>query len=124
MLNSSSSQWKQLQHAYGSAENIPFLLKQLSTATSRPGSYTDEPWFSLWSALCHQGDVYSASFAAVPHLVHLASLRPPQERTEFVLLVTSIEIARNVRARRKFHKSLNSIILQLWNNCAHLLGNV
>src|SRR2546426_5104183 len=28
---------------------------------------------SLWSALCHQGDVYTASYAALPELVKIAS---------------------------------------------------
>jgi hypothetical protein len=34
---------------------------------------TSDPWFSLWSALAHQGDVYSASFAAVPHTLAAVS---------------------------------------------------
>ena len=35
-----------------------------------------EPWFSLWSALAHQNDVYSASFAAVPHVVQALATSP------------------------------------------------
>ncbi|MBO9786632.1 hypothetical protein [Xanthomonas phaseoli] len=35
-----------------------------------------EPWFTLWSALAHQGDVYSTSFVAVPHVVHALARAP------------------------------------------------
>lgn len=58
--------WSQLSHAYGSAEDIPALLDQLASEPS-PGRWND-----LWSALCHQGSVYSASFAALPWLADAA----------------------------------------------------
>jgi len=48
----------------------------------------------LWSALCHQGDVYSASYAAVPHLVAIAKLPAFQRRYDPLLLAASIELAR------------------------------
>ncbi|MFX8207315.1 hypothetical protein ABTL06_19085, partial [Acinetobacter baumannii] len=35
-----------------------------------------EPWYSLWSSLAHQGDVYPASFAAVPHVVRALAIAP------------------------------------------------
>jgi hypothetical protein len=57
--------WADLKHAYGSAGDIPHLMQQLLALSASSGR--DEPWFSPWSALAHQGDVYSASFAAVPH---------------------------------------------------------
>ena len=37
--------------------------------------------FKLWSALCHQGGVYSACFAAVPRIIHTL---PPQAHRFFV----------------------------------------
>ena len=33
-------------------------------------------WFSLWSSLAHQGDVYSASFAAVPYVIDALAKAP------------------------------------------------
>ncbi|MBP3983510.1 hypothetical protein J5837_03650 [Pseudoxanthomonas helianthi] len=57
-------------------------------------SYRDEPWFSLWSSLCHQGDVYPASFAAVPHIVDALALAPAKASMSYFLLPASIEIAR------------------------------
>lgn len=85
--------WKNLEHAYGSAENLPALLAQLAFFPDE-AAYEQEPWFSLWSSLYHQGDIYSASFAAVPEIVkHLASA--PQRATfSFFALPASIEIAR------------------------------
>jgi hypothetical protein len=66
--------WSNLQHAYGSASDVPGLLRRLEVLPASSG--TDEPWFSLWSSLAHQGDVYSASFAAVPHVVRALSTAP------------------------------------------------
>jgi hypothetical protein len=53
------------------------------------------PWFDLWSALCHQGDVYSASFAAVPHVVRILALFPSKACFDFFLFPASVEIARH-----------------------------
>jgi len=69
-----SARWDQLQHAYGDASDIPELLRQLETVPASKGEY--EPWFSLWSALAHQNDVYTASFAAVPHVVRALATSP------------------------------------------------
>ncbi|CAM5533959.1 hypothetical protein [Streptomyces narbonensis] len=58
--------WPQLSHAYGSAEDIPALLARTASDPE------PELWNDLWSALCHQGSVYSASFAALPWLADVA----------------------------------------------------
>ncbi|MFE5599349.1 hypothetical protein ACFQ8O_09175 [Streptomyces coelicoflavus] len=58
--------WSRLHHAYGSAEDIPTLLDRIS---SEP---TNELWSDLWSALCHQGSVYPASFEVLPWLAGMA----------------------------------------------------
>jgi hypothetical protein len=68
VLDLNDKRWTELRDAHGSAANIPPLLKQLASVPAGRGE--DEPWFSLWSALAHQGDVHPASFAAVPHVVH------------------------------------------------------
>lgn len=94
MLSLDSPRWSELTQAYGSATGIPALLRQLE---SSPGGqhYTSEPWHSLWSALCHQGTVYSASFAAVPHIVRAAASNPLQAGVDFFQLPACIEIARH-----------------------------
>ena len=73
MIPLDSLEWKSLRHAYGSAEDIPPLLKTISKGPSKTtDSEIKDTWFKLWSALCHQGDVYTASIAAVPHLMKIA----------------------------------------------------
>ncbi|TAA46564.1 hypothetical protein [Pseudoxanthomonas winnipegensis] len=96
MLSLDSPDWTQLRHAYGSAEDIPALLRQLRNFPDESNPQS-EPWFSLWSALCHQGDVYPASFAAVPHLVAALQSDPTRATFSYFLLPACIEIARSER---------------------------
>jgi hypothetical protein len=93
MLPLVSTRWAQLRHAYGAAADIPELLGR-APAEVRPGSDPNSTWFELWSALCHQGDAYSASYAATPHLVAMARTWSPHRLYEPILLVASIEQAR------------------------------
>ncbi|WP_199551874.1 hypothetical protein [Streptomyces sp. N35] len=58
--------WPKLHHAYGTAQDIPGLFAGISPDPRDPG------WEALWSRLCHQGTVYSASYAALPALADLA----------------------------------------------------
>ena len=94
LLDLDDRRWAELTHAYGSAADIPPLLRQLREFPSAT-DYRAEPYFSLWSALCHQGTVYPASYAAVPHLVAalLASTSPVYDSP--LQLIVCIEIARS-----------------------------
>ncbi|WP_043465138.1 hypothetical protein [Kitasatospora sp. MBT66] len=77
--------WSQLSHAYGSAEDIPALLDRIEADPS------DGHWSALWSALCHQGSVYSASFAALPRLTAIAATAAdPKEQVNAVQLAAAI----------------------------------
>ncbi|MFT0737355.1 hypothetical protein [Ralstonia wenshanensis] len=69
-----SPRWAELDHAYGKAHDTPALLKKLEEFPSSLDNA--EPWYSLWSSLAHQGDVYPASFAAVPHVVRVLAIAP------------------------------------------------
>jgi hypothetical protein len=88
-----SPEWNNLQHCYGPAGDIPPLLRQLESFPVSSTS-TDEPWYSLWSSLCHQGDIYPASFAAVPHIVQALSLAPERTSQDYFSLPAAIEVAR------------------------------
>ncbi|GLR89131.1 hypothetical protein [Bradyrhizobium iriomotense] len=88
--------WADLRHAYGSASDIPGLLRQLAELPASSGK--DEPWFSLWSALAHQGDVYPASFAAVPHVVRALSIAPAMADSSFFHFPAWVEICRQKTA--------------------------
>lgn len=93
MLKLSDANWNSLSHAYGEASDIPALLSQLGAYPDHE-SYESEPYFSLWSALCHQGDVYSASYAAVPHIVEYLAANPNKATYDYFMLPICIEIAR------------------------------
>lgn len=92
MLSLDSSRWSELQHAYGAASDIPQMLAKLADVpTSEDNS---EPWFSLWSSLAHQGDVYSASFAAVPYVIEALAKAPLRADFTYFQFPAWIEICR------------------------------
>ena len=92
MLSLDSPKWSELEHAFGSANDIPTLLRHLEENPSIDGK--DEPWFSLFSSLVHQGDIYSASFAAVPHVVRIFSQTPTQVGSSCLKFLAYVEISR------------------------------
>ncbi|GLY15194.1 hypothetical protein Kisp01_22090 [Kineosporia sp. NBRC 101677] len=80
----SVTDWSRLTHAYGPADDIPALLKQLG---EQPRA---ELWNDLWSALCHQGGVYDASFAALPWLAGQAAGTDREQVVNAVVLAAAI----------------------------------
>lgn len=93
MLSLDSPRWKELGHAYGAAIDTPRLLQQLYSYPSSEGE--SEPWFTLWSSLAHQGDVYSASFSAVPYVVDALSKGPEKASFDYFQFPAWVEICRN-----------------------------
>ena len=65
--------WAALHHAYGTAEDVPDLL----AAAEDSGTDFGPAWDEVWSRLCHQGTVYTASYAALPALLEIANRHPP-----------------------------------------------
>jgi len=92
MLRLASQRWSELEHAYGSASDIPPLLEQLSTLPKSQGE--SDPWFTLWSALAHQGDVYPASFAAVPHVIAALATAPAKADESYFQFPAWVEMCR------------------------------
>ena len=97
-------EWSALRHAYGAAGDIPALLARARVAPP-PVDYKSEPWFTLWSSLYHQDDIYSASVAAVPELVALAAERR-ELAPESLFLAASIELQRNLAMAPEVSPSL------------------
>jgi hypothetical protein len=93
MLSLDSPRWSTLQHAYGAASDIPALLRQLPDFP--PSEGTKEPWFTIWSSLAHQGDVYTASFAAVPHIVAGLATNPTRASGTYFQFPAWVEICRH-----------------------------
>lgn len=83
----SSTDWKSLSHAYGEASDIPVLINQLSADCADP---SHPLWEKLWSRLCHQGTVYSASYAALPLLLERTESIAPEERIMPLVLMGAI----------------------------------
>jgi len=92
VLDLKSARWAELRHAYGSAADIPALLERLRQLPRSRGDA--EPWFTLWSALAHQGDVYTASFAAVPHVVAALATAPTEADESYFQFPAWVEICR------------------------------
>lgn len=114
MLELTSPHWAALQDAYGSAAGIPDLLRQLQDL---PGDEADaEPWFSLWSTLAHQGDVYPASFAAVPHIVDALARSPETASEVYFHFPAWVEICRHqngIEIPRELEKSYREALARL-----------
>jgi hypothetical protein len=93
MIPLDSPKWFELTDAYGPSSEIPTLLAVLLTLPPDQGQGA-EPYFSLWSALCHQGDIYTASYAAVPHIARAIAGSPERAPWTLFQLLACIEIAR------------------------------
>ena len=92
MLALDSPRWHELSHAYGTAVDMPRALAALKSLPESAGNA--EPWFGIWSALAHQGDVYDASYAAVPHVVAALQLDPAKACFDFFHFPAWVEICR------------------------------
>jgi hypothetical protein len=78
--------WASLHDAYGSAEAVPVLL----AAADEMGPGEDEAWDELYGRLCHQGTVYSASYAALPTLAKMSRRHAPSGRVFALHLAAGI----------------------------------
>ena len=90
MLSLVSPTWKELRHAYGPAEDIPNLIRAVAESEPTTASRRLSPWGEVWGRLCHQGDVYSATYAAVPHLVAIAERGSLEVRLEVLIFCGTV----------------------------------
>lgn len=93
MISLRDAVWAELTHAYGPASDIPDLISKISSHP-KGKNFVGDPYCDLWSALCHQGNVYSASYAALPHLVELCRNNPHETNFSVAQLAVSIEMQR------------------------------
>ncbi|MFT3807997.1 hypothetical protein [Arenimonas sp.] len=126
MTASQTVDWERLHHAFGSASDIPALLQRTETFPTE-ADWHAEPWFSLWSALYHQGDIYPASIAVVPRIVSTLSRAPNKATLSFFLLPASIAIADNdnpVDASAEMRESFASALVALGGFAASALPTI
>jgi hypothetical protein len=64
--------WTELSHAYGSANDVPAMLRQAASG----GHAAKEALEDLYGIVFHQGTVYTATVATVPFLIELARWAP------------------------------------------------
>ncbi|MFK0111706.1 HEAT repeat domain-containing protein [Streptomyces sp. NPDC091217] len=79
--------WASMEHAYGSAEEVPALLWALRSPDAGERSQALDRFHG---AVHHQGDVYPSTAASLPFLFELAADGVTPDRAAVVALVVSI----------------------------------
>ncbi|MFF9809191.1 HEAT repeat domain-containing protein [Streptomyces coeruleorubidus] len=79
--------WASLRHAYGSAEDVPGLLRALASADQ---AERETALDRMYGAVHHQGGVYDSTLACVPFLLALAVREEVRDRAGVVELLVSI----------------------------------
>jgi hypothetical protein len=77
--------WQRLHHAYGTAEDVPELLRALARPDQQESALNE-----LFHIIWHQGSVYEASSYAVPFLFELACEQSIARREDLLGLVGSL----------------------------------
>ena len=106
MLSLNSERWNDLTHAYGRASDIPNLLKKL--AHNLDTESRKRVWTELRSSLCGASGVYTASYAALPHIVTLAAMQPARERLEYIAFTGMVEAFRHRKEAQLIPPDLES----------------
>jgi hypothetical protein len=101
--------WSDLNHAYGSAADVPQLLKDLVCESEEK---RQEALHKLFGNIWHQGTVYEATCYVVPYLARM--LRSPQtpDRESVVGLLAAIA---NGSGYLEVHARANSPLRDVWN---------
>ncbi len=86
--------WDELDDAYGPAGLVPELLERLEPDPEA------EVWEELYSRICHQGSVYSASYPSLSYLLAAAQLWSPVERSAPLSLAGAIVSAPDADTER------------------------
>ncbi|MCA9066757.1 MAG: hypothetical protein KDA96_27000, partial [Planctomycetaceae bacterium] len=81
--------WHSLRHAYGTAEDVPDLIRQLQTADPNTRG-EDSPLWRLFGNIWHQGTVYEATSHAVPFLIQLVETTSTPDRVGILDLLAHI----------------------------------
>jgi len=77
--------WHELSHAYGSAEDVPGLLRELQNERSH-----ETALWHLFGNIWHQNTVYEATAYAVPFLIELAADAETPDRPGILSLLSCI----------------------------------
>jgi hypothetical protein len=86
-----SPRWKTLEHAYGAAGDVPDLIQAIE-AEKMPNYCDGGTWFEVYSSLYHQYSTYSATYAALPHIVRIAETGTLGQRLAVMCLAGEIQV--------------------------------
>jgi hypothetical protein len=79
--------WSRLGHAYGSAEDVPDLLRQLA---SEDADERESAMYELHGNIWHQGTVYQATAAAVPFLIEVLAESDLADRPGILIFLSEL----------------------------------
>ncbi|RAL24198.1 HEAT repeat domain-containing protein [Thermoflavimicrobium daqui] len=80
-------EWKSLGHAYGPAEDVPDLIRDL---TSLDEKVRRTAWSSLYSNIYHQGTICEAAARAVPFLLELLEYESVPDRHQILIYLVHL----------------------------------
>ncbi|MGW5669394.1 hypothetical protein [Micromonospora sp. NPDC003776] len=79
--------WSTLTHAYGSAEDVPDLLRALASPDEQVRA---DAQYELYGNIYHQGTRFEATAYAVPYLLHLVGDPLTRDRADLIMLLASL----------------------------------
>jgi hypothetical protein len=83
-------QWSELSHAYGSAADVPALLR---ASLSENPDHRAIAFEILHSSICHQGTIYQATSLVIPFLIRMLTDNQTPDPLETVILLSTISRA-------------------------------
>lgn len=98
--------WSSLEHAYGSAADVPELLIDLQSEDS---AVRQRAYHELLGNIWHQGTVYSATAYAVPFLFELLDSPAIQDKDWLAMLLANI-------AAGEGYYQVHQPIFESWNS--------
>ncbi len=110
MLALDDERWKLLSHAYGGIGDVPEMIKELQK------DFESEKENDLfYGCLCHQNSTYSATFAAVLHVVEVAfqSNLTSKNRADTVIFCGTVHALRNYDRRYEINSNDQKLIAKL-----------
>lgn len=78
--------WSQVNHAYGSATDVPNTLRAL---LSKKRQVRDNAYEDLFSSIVHQGTVYPATLTALPFLIELLNVPDLRDKDYLLSLISA-----------------------------------
>jgi hypothetical protein len=105
MLHLDDPKWQTFEGAYRTPYDASIALKKQEAGK--------DVWNELWEELHHQGDLGIASYAAIPHLVRIASSSKRRD-WNFYGLVSTIEVERHRKSNPTLPKWLATDYKAAW----------